>query len=158
MIIIIEGPDGSGKTTLAQQLSLQTGFTYTHRSKPKDDEERRNMLKSYYDEAGSGKNMIWDRCWYSEMVYGKVMRDQSVISMEEMLKLEHHLASNGGGLVIHCTDEMDNLWDRLNIRGEDYITSYADLAQIKLEYEMLFHFSQHLLPVTRYELSSLSNV
>ena len=39
MIIIIEGPDGSGKTTLANQLSKQTGYKIIHRVQPKSEEE-----------------------------------------------------------------------------------------------------------------------
>ena len=37
MIIIIEGPDGSGKTTLAEKLSRQTKYPILHRTQPKSD-------------------------------------------------------------------------------------------------------------------------
>ena len=37
MIFILEGPDGSGKTTLANQLSKQTGFKVIHKVQPKTD-------------------------------------------------------------------------------------------------------------------------
>ena len=40
MIIIIEGPDGSGKTTLANQLSKQAGYKVIHRVQPKTEEEK----------------------------------------------------------------------------------------------------------------------
>lgn len=154
MIIMIEGPDGSGKTTLAQRLAKQTGFVYEHRSKPKDEEERRNMLSGYYYGVTSDKNLIWDRCWYSEIVYGGVMRDQSVITTEEMWDLERTLAACGGGLIIHCTeDHPELLWDRATARGEDYIMKYEDLAAITLEYERLLHGLPHYIPVVRYELS-----
>ena len=45
MVIIIEGPDGAGKTTLAEQLSRQTGYTIVHMSQPKTEEEKENTLK-----------------------------------------------------------------------------------------------------------------
>ena len=43
MIVIIEGPDGSGKTTLANQLSKQTGYKIIHRVQPKSEEEKAIM-------------------------------------------------------------------------------------------------------------------
>ena len=73
MILIIEGPDGSGKTTLAEKLSKQTGFPVIHRSQPKTEEEKANMMKGYMETIKSGKNAIFDRCWYSEMAYGPPM-------------------------------------------------------------------------------------
>ena len=47
MIIIIEGPDGSGKTTLAEKLSRQTKYPIIHRSQPKTDEEKKLMMGEY---------------------------------------------------------------------------------------------------------------
>ena len=94
MIIIIEGPDGSGKTTLAEKLSRQTKYPIIHRSQPKTDEEKKTMMGEYLQTIRSGKNMIFDRCWYSEMAYGPVMRDVSVISYPEMYELEEQLAEH----------------------------------------------------------------
>jgi thymidylate kinase len=47
MIVIIEGPDGSGKTTLANQLSRQTGYKIIHRTRPKSEEEKAIMMDEY---------------------------------------------------------------------------------------------------------------
>ena len=92
MIIIIEGPDGAGKTTLAEQISRQTKYPIIHRTKPKNEEEKKRMMGEYLQTIRSGKNMIFDRCWYSEMAYGPVMRDSSVISYPQMYELEEQLA------------------------------------------------------------------
>ena len=40
MLIIIEGPDGSGKTSLANKIAAQTGWPIVHRSQPKNEEEK----------------------------------------------------------------------------------------------------------------------
>ena len=45
MIIIIEGPDGAGKTTLAEQISRQTKYPIIHRTKPKNEEEKNQITK-----------------------------------------------------------------------------------------------------------------
>lgn len=152
MMIIIVGPDGSGKSTLAKQLSAQTGYPIQHRSKPKDQAEKDAMMTMYMDLARTGKNVILDRAWYCEMVYGKVMRDKSYISTEQMHELEELLAANGGGLIIHCTDTIENLWKRCSERGEDYIKNINDLAAIKMEYGWIMNHVPHHIPMVQYRI------
>jgi len=153
MLIILTGPDGSGKSTLANKLAEQTGFEIEHRTKPKDDAEKDAMMTMYSDLAVAGANVILDRAWYCEMVYGDIMRDKSYISMDQMYELEDLVSNNGGGIVIHCTDETDKLWDRCMKRGEGYIQDYETLANIKDMYEWLMHFVPHTLPVVRYTIN-----
>lgn len=148
MIIIIEGPDGSGKTTLANQMSMQTGYPIMHRSKPETKEEKEAMYKEYAALASSKRNIILDRCWYSEMVYGNVMRDESVIDFYEMYDLEQ-LVANGGGMVIYCTGQPHVLYKRAKQRGEDYITDYEDFKAICSLYDSLMGVP-HKIPVVRY--------
>lgn len=154
MIIIIEGTDGAGKTTLANKLAESTGFTYLHRSKPKDEEERKQALMDYGDMCHNARNIIVDRCWYSEMVYGKVMQDRGdIIGVSEMWYFEKAIMANSGGVIVHCTDHVNELWERATERGETYITSFDKLDQLKNEYEHLFHHVYHYIPIVRYELS-----
>jgi len=153
MMIIIVGPDCSGKSTLAKQLSAQTGYPIQHRSKPKDQAEKDAMMAMYRDLAVTGADVILDRAWYCEMVYGDIMRDKSYISMGQMYELEDLVSNNGGGIVIHCTDETNKLWDRCMERGEEYIQDYETLAAIKHMYERLMHSVPHTLPVVRYTIN-----
>lgn len=153
MMIIIVGPDGSGKSTLAKRLSTQTGYPIQHRRKPKDKAEKDAMMAMYRDLAATGANVILDRAWYCEMVYGDIMRDKSYISMDQMYELENIVANNGGGIIIHCTDETSKLWDRCMERGEAYIQDYETLANIKDMYEWLMHSVPHILPVVRYTIN-----
>lgn len=151
MIIIIEGPDGSGKTTLANKLSEQTGYPIEHRSKPETEEEKKKMYDMYLQMCKSKRNVILDRCWYSEIVYGTVMRDASMISIYDMYALEKQL-SKVGALLIYCTDTESALWRRATKRGEDYITSRDDFRSICEQYNKLMDMP-HIIPVTRYTVS-----
>lgn len=148
MIIIIEGPDGSGKTTLAELLSKQTGYPVVHRTQPKTEEEKAKMMDSYIELIKSGKNAILDRAWYSEMVYGPVMRDTSVIGYPAMYDLEKMLAKRGC-IIIYCTDKPETLWRRATRRGEDYITSYETFIKICEGFDKVMAVP-HLVPVVKY--------
>ena len=153
MLIILTGPDGSGKSTLAKRLSAQTGYPIQHRHKPKDQAEKDAMMEMYINLIETGADVILDRAWYCEMVYGDIMRDKSYISMGQMYELEYLVSHNGGGIVIHCTDETNKLWDRCMKRGEEYIQDYETLANIKDKYEWLMHFVPHTIPVVRYSIN-----
>ena len=148
MILIIEGPDGSGKTTLANKLSEQTGWPVIHRVQPKTDADKQQMLAEYIRIIKNGKNAILDRGWYSEMAYGPIMRDASVISYPQMYELERLLAKKGA-LIIYCTDSPEILWQRATRRGEDYITNYETFVAICEAFDEIMEVP-HIIPVVRY--------
>lgn len=153
MIYILEGPDGGGKTTLAEKLSAMTRIKITHFSYPKDEEEKARMFIMYQDLLKSGSNVIIDRCWYSEMCYGPVMRGASTITYPQMYELER-MAANKGAMVIYCTDSKTALWTRTTHRGEDYMTSREKFNAVCDAYDELFK-APHLIPVVRYTIDSV---
>jgi len=154
MIIIIEGPDGAGKSMLAKQLAEQTGFTILHRHQVSSDEAKSEMMEQYLDvilRAGyTGQGFILDRCWYSEYVYGNVFGDPHVISKEAILNIEVKLA-RVGALIIYCTGDKDVLWGRCIARGENYISTKLQYNEIYGRYVDLFYKEKHLIPVVSYE-------
>ena len=154
MIIILEGPDGAGKTTLAEKLKQQTGYTYLRRAQPKTEEDKKRMMEEYIQVIKSGKNCIFDRCWYSELIYGPIMRDASVITYPQMYQLERLIAKNGA-ILIYCTAPEATLWKRCMRRGEDYITKHEDFRKICKEYDTLMYDVPHLIPVTTYVYQDL---
>lgn len=150
MIYILEGPDGGGKTTLAEKLSAMTRIKITHFSYPRDEEEKARMLIMYQDLLKSTGNAIIDRCWYSDMAYGPVMRGAATITYPQMYELER-MAANKGAMIIYCTDSKTALWTRATHRGEDYMTSREQFNQVCDNYEELFRMP-HLIPVVRYTI------
>lgn len=154
MIIIVEGPDGSGKSMLAEKISKQAGFILMHRSYPKNELEKTRMINEYLEVIKSGTNVVFDRSWHSELVYGTVMRDDSVITYPSMYELEKQICRNGGGLIIYCTGKPNILWNRCTARGEDYVTDFATFSKICEAYDELMSLP-HLLPVVKYEYQDL---
>lgn len=72
MRIILEGCDGTGKTTLAKFLSEKTGMKIVKLSQPKTDDPFQEHLELFDPESPKyvGDNIILDRCWISECIYG----------------------------------------------------------------------------------------
>lgn len=155
MIILIEGPDGSGKTTLANKIQQQTGYTLLHRSYPKTEEEKANMKNEYMEVIKSRKNIIMDRCWYSEMAYGPAMRGETNITYPDMYELEKAIVRYGGGMVIYCTGPINTLWQRCISRGEDYVVDKDTYREIYTTYETVMEDVPHIIPVVTYEYKDL---
>jgi thymidylate kinase len=153
MKIILEGVDGSGKTSLAEQLSRQTGYPIIHHSKPETEEDRLGMLQMYLKDCKSKTNAILDRSWYSELVYGKVMRNKSYINIPQMYELEETLAKTGG-LIIYCTGLASILWKVAMHRGEDYITNQTDFMALCNEYDTIMNLP-HYIPVVKHEFKQI---
>lgn len=148
MNYFLEGVDGAGKSTLANVLHNQTGYEIIHRHKPESDEEKQEMFQSYFTNLHMKKHFIWDRCWYSEFVYGKVMRDSVTLSYEEMYDLEFKAAKNGGGIILYCrSSNISQMFNRMQRRGEDYVQTVGQLRDLQEAYDKLFFSMPHYLPV-----------
>lgn len=147
MFLILVGPDGAGKTTLANKLADHFGLKYIKRDKPYTQEDKDNMFKSYLEVIENEDNVIYDRYLYCEKVYGPIMRDENVVTWEQLHEIELALAKKKA-IVIHCTDNTDALWERCNSRGEDYVTSHSQLDKIRRGYHMVLQHS--ILPVFEY--------
>ena len=107
----------------------------------------------YQDLLKSTSNTIIDRCWYSDMAYGPVMRGAATITYPQMYELER-MAANKGAMIIYCTDSKTALWTRATHRGEEYMTSREQFNQVCDNYEELFRMP-HLIPVVRYTIECM---
>lgn len=69
-IIVIDGPEKSGKTTLARYIEDAHGARYRHWGPVVSEVE---YLKPLKEDIESGDLVVWDRSWVSEAVYGQLL-------------------------------------------------------------------------------------
>jgi hypothetical protein len=132
-IIVIEGADGTGKTTLARALE-KCGFEYRHQGPPAGD-----PFEVYTREllSARGKDVVFDRLHVGELVYGPVMRGRSLITVEQLRLLNRLLFSLGGKVILCDTDDPSIEKNWLARRGEEYLDDGDKLYQVIFKYREL---------------------
>jgi len=99
MRIIVEGPDGSGKSTLCSELSRRLDMAVSHSGGPiKNEEELHKRIANQL----SKNNYIIDRCSvFSEPVYGLTLRGYSLLSRKDFEIYVKKMVIDGW-IVIYC--------------------------------------------------------
>ena len=113
MKIIIEGADGTGKTTLARILANEYGLDYCHctASDPAD--------YSFYLNTARKDNAVWDRHTIGELIYPEVFDRPCKISIEDARLVLAHAREQGTKIFV-LTTQIDVIKDRLNKRGGEH--------------------------------------
>ena len=157
MIYIVEGPDGAGKTTLVEKLiKSNPNAIKLHFSKPATIEEAFNYWRVYYNSLRATEKSpvtIFDRSWYSDMVYGPIMRGREEMLQENAELLELVVMALGGGIILYCTGDPKVLWQRCQKRGEDHVPNFEKLKQLHEKYEQVMKTPKYL-PVVRYDTTA----
>jgi hypothetical protein len=148
-IIIIEGPDGSGKTTLAKQFIKQIpSLEYRHEGPPPADEDSLTYYSRVLD-SFRGRDMVIDRFALGERVYGPILRDEDTLGDDGWRMFERvRRALNVTRIV--CLPNPDVAWSNwANRAGEyfkgdaRYLRSYARFAYFAQRYEFRTYDYEH---------------
>lgn len=158
MIYILEGPDGSGKTTLANKLIEMTGGHYYHFSYPRSKEEADRLFKTYYEKLTllqHFSNSVIDRMWISTMVYGEILRGKSEVSTKQAERLERLIHREA--MIFYCTGDVKTMWQRATRRGETYIQDFETFSKICSLYDDIMYNQKHLVPIFTYDIEEGNN-
>jgi hypothetical protein len=81
LVIIVEGPDGAGKTTLAKRLAQDLDLEYHHEGPPPQGVASLTHYTRLLGDA-KGKRVIFDRFALGERVYGPILRGHDSLGEE----------------------------------------------------------------------------
>ena len=111
-VVVLEGCDGTGKSTLAQLLSSRRGYTVIRTGRLEDGPDLADRYRALFDQPG---NLVLDRNFVTELVYGPLRHGRSRLDPDQAVRLAFALADRGGVLV-HLTAHPKALAWRLRAR------------------------------------------
>lgn len=151
-LIILDGPDGAGKTTLGQYMAKRYDGVYMHltyRWKDKMFEYHTAALHRAV-KMSADKLVIIDRLWPSEVCYANAYRGGSKWPL--MWRMMERVINKVAGVYVICLphDTRNYLDDyqRLKTTREEM---YSDILPVVIEYHKLWDRMQHWPHVVRYD-------
>jgi len=130
MLIIFEGPDGAGKSTIAAIIAsfLKVPIINNSYKDPCDYDWFKHQLEKH--------STIIDRTFISEIVYSKVkgrvsnLTPGGIASLQDICVQRNHL-------IVYCTGSPELIIERAFSRGEDYVNE-KELIEVIDGYEFYF--------------------
>lgn len=122
MIVIITGPDLTGKSTLAKNLAKQLPAQYYHATRCKDAAQLNIIIDRDLKKAEVLTELqIWDRWNYPEdLIYEPLMTGNQSVLTSRVTEIESRL-KQANVLVILLTANLRTLRKRYQLRGDTYI-------------------------------------
>lgn len=132
-VVVLEGCDGTGKTTLATALAARHGYTVMHFGRTPGKVDLAARYRSVLSRPG---RIVLDRSFISELVYGPLRHGRSRLSMTAAAELALQVADRGGVLV-HLTGRPDEIAARLRAR-DGYAPTPEQIAAVIDAYQEVF--------------------
>lgn len=138
MMIILEGVDGAGKTTLAHLLSktYNAGIVHATRETPNDWAWFNELM-----DLAKDRNIIMDRSFWGQFVYQEP--EERKLTWEQLHELEHRLDQEGGKMIYVTADPVD-ITARLGARAE---TLSLPLVLLKTRYQLCIDAADCLVTI-----------
>jgi thymidylate kinase len=145
MIVILEGADGGGKTTLSETLRQRLQkekMTHVVKHGPYKGMNTEDLCRTYFRGMTAAltydDHVIMDRSWLSEPIYGSVYRKgDNRIDMPRRRMLERAALARGV-VVIHCQPDFEVCMKTFKDRIEDeYLDNIKQLEQVYEGYSSL---------------------
>lgn len=137
MIIIFEGPDGAGKTTLAAKVRqiANTANLHTAHHGPYPGVSNNDLAHAYFMSLTPAltynDTVLMDRSWYSEPIYASAVRKtESRISVPHRRMLER-AAMSRKAVVVQCLPSLETCLEAYGERPE-----YAKREQMSEVYDL----------------------
>jgi thymidylate kinase len=148
-LVVLEGCDGTGKTTLAGDLAARHGYTVVH-SGPADGQV--DLVARYRATLSMPGKVALDRSFVSELVYGPLRYGRSLLSPDAAAELAFDVA-DAGGVLVHLTGNPDKIAKRLRAR-DGYAPSPERIRALVDGYRNVFAVLSDAAPVITVDVLS----
>jgi len=154
MIIILEGCDKSGKSTLKEKIKIYfekkgINVDLIKCSAPKKNENLYNSYKRIIKNVSKNNVTIIDRFIWGELVYGPVYRGKSQLTNEMLTNLEK-LILKYDPIIIYCEAPIDFIKKKFKEDNEKF-TKIKDIKKIINLYHSVKKIS--ILPIIEHKIS-----
>jgi thymidylate kinase len=152
-LVILEGPDGAGKTTLGQELHARLGVHITNHGPYKGEAQIwRHYFESMLPAYSGVRDVILDRCWIAEPIYGKVYRGGLNRIEPWQLRILEYVADNCKLRVVLCLPPVTECIRNFNSRREmEMLDNEAQLVAVYNEYAEAWKKLSAWAEVIRYD-------
>jgi len=140
--LALDGCDGAGKTTLAHHLATGHGFTIHHSARTPDGA---SLIARYRRILAAPGQLVLDRCFVSELVYGPRYHGRSRITLGQAIELAQAVAARDGALV-HLTGPPAVIHGWLLARDGRTAASVDEVEALVTAYERVFEAIAEALP------------
>lgn len=135
-LTIFEGPDGGGKSTAAKAFAEATGARYVHfASLPRVN---RNLGRIYVEAMLPAllgyQDVVFDRCWLSEMPYGVAFREGRDRLTNASRRMLERLSMRCGAVVVRCQPPWETV--KANYLSRKHIEMLDNDGQLKTVYDL----------------------
>ena len=145
MLIIVEGADGSGKTTLVKKISEKFNFEYykeslTYHQRLSSDY---NGYQHYFELLEmlkfSNKNYVCDRLHLGDFVNPLIYKDgRDPLTIDQIEQIEFSVKESA--ILIGAIADQNFIRDSLSIRGDD-VAEPQNIKYMNYLYKLAFDFS-----------------
>lgn len=152
--IALEGCDAVGKSTLAKQLSNKLNLLVVQGSSFENAQQDNAGLFQHFIKVANVKNVIFDRTIYSNRVYATLYNDYSILSDTQRKEIEKRIKDKT--IVVHLTADTDTIINRINTRGDDYVTSDKVKPIVDMYTQVMQEASDNGVTVLTYDTSKMT--
>jgi thymidylate kinase len=132
-LIVLDGCDGAGKTTLAAELANRHGHAIVHATLTPAGTD---LFAKYQAMLAHPGPVVLDRSFVSELVYGPVDRGYSRLTFGQAARLAAATARRGG-ILVHLTGQPDQIAARLLAR-DGHTPELRRIAELTTAYTDVF--------------------
>lgn len=151
-LIVLEGCDGTGKTTLAADLKHRHGYDVIHSGRIPDAADK--LAEQYRSILHSPGKLAFDRSFISELVYGPLRDGRSRLTPHQIAELTFLLADRGG-LLVHLTGRPSTLAARLKAR-DGYAPAMDRITTLLKTYQDVFTGLDGAAPIVTVDTTATS--